>query len=150
MIKQFYFYQLHLALVNKVKWLQVLLCMTNKLIKHQSFIYTRLNDQTVLFKQFDFAFHLFALNLNVQFDPQTGLYQVLSLWNRVDVGEMAMKRYSAFPKASADRTVHQTGLDTRSMTRRSIIVGISGGEGQARTEAWALNGFAGPLSGMWA
>ena len=34
---------------------------------------------------------------------------------------------------------HQTGLDTRSMTRRSIIVGFRGGEGRAR----ALLDYAG-------
>ena len=33
---------------------------------------------------------------------------------------------------------HQTGLDTRSMTRRSIKVGIRGGGGQARAEARVL------------
>ena len=49
---------------------------------------------------------------------------------------MAMKRYSAFPKAPAllnyVTASHQTGLDTRSMTRRSIKVGIRRGEGRAR------------------
>ena len=48
MLKQFYFKQFNLALVNKVKWFQVLLCITNNSIKHQSFVYTQLNDQTVL------------------------------------------------------------------------------------------------------
>ena len=33
---------------------------------------------------------------------------------------------------------HQTGLDTRSMTRRPIIMGIRRGEGQAPAEARAL------------
>ena len=33
---------------------------------------------------------------------------------------------------------HQIGLDTRSMTRKSIIVGIRGGEGRARAAARAL------------
>ena len=32
-----------------IKWFQVLLCITNNLIKHQSFVYTHLNDKTVLF-----------------------------------------------------------------------------------------------------
>ena len=44
---------------------------------------------------------------------------------------------------------HQTGLDSRSMTRRSIIVGIRGGEGRARAEARALLVIS-PLSAMWA
>ena len=31
-------------------WFQVLLCITNYSIKHQSFVYPQLNDQTVLFQ----------------------------------------------------------------------------------------------------
>ena len=47
MIKQFYFKQFNLT---QVEGLQVLLCITNNSIKYQSFIYTQLNDQTVLFQ----------------------------------------------------------------------------------------------------
>ena len=43
------------SLVNKVKWYQVLLCVTNKSIKYQSFIYTQLNGKTVYFKQVNLA-----------------------------------------------------------------------------------------------
>ena len=50
MIKQFYFELFNLVWVNKVKWLQVLLCITNKLIKYQSFAYAFLNDQIVIFQ----------------------------------------------------------------------------------------------------
>ena len=32
-------------------------------------------------------------------DPYIGLYQVLTLWDRVDQRAMVMKGYSAFPKA---------------------------------------------------
>ena len=32
-------------LVHKVKWFQVLLCITKNSIKHQSFVYTQLNDK---------------------------------------------------------------------------------------------------------
>ena len=46
--KQFYFKLF--SQVNKVKWFQVLLCITNNSIKHQSFIYTHLNQ-----KQFNLA-----------------------------------------------------------------------------------------------
>ena len=60
--KQFYFEQFNLAYVNKVKLFQVLLCITNYSIKHQSVVYTQLNDQTILFN----LSHLFALSLNVQ------------------------------------------------------------------------------------
>ena len=39
----------------KVKWFQVLLCMTNYSIKHQSFISTQLNVKTVLFQTNHFS-----------------------------------------------------------------------------------------------
>ena len=38
---------------------------------------------------------------------------------------------------------HQTGLDTRSMTRRSIIEGIRGGESRAQAEARSPLDYAG-------
>ena len=51
-----------------VKCFQVLLFNSNNSIKHQSFVYTQLNDQTVLFKAIQFSIsHLFALSLNVSF-----------------------------------------------------------------------------------
>ena len=37
----------------------------------------------------------------VLFDPLIGLYQVLLLWARVDLGAILMKGYSAFPKPPA-------------------------------------------------
>ena len=55
MIKQFYFKQFNIAQVNGIKLFQVLLCITNTSIKHQSFIYTELNDQTVLFLTIQFS-----------------------------------------------------------------------------------------------
>ena len=51
MIKQFYFKQFNLT---QVEGLQELLCITNNSIKYQSFIYTQLNDQTVLFQTIQF------------------------------------------------------------------------------------------------
>ena len=39
MIKQFYFKPLYLEQANKVKWFQVLLCVTNNSMKHHSFVY---------------------------------------------------------------------------------------------------------------
>ena len=67
MIKQFFFKQLNLALVNKIKWFQVLLYITNNSIKYQSFVSTQLNDQTVQFLTIQFSIsHLFALSLNVK------------------------------------------------------------------------------------
>ena len=41
-------------------------CYVSLTIKHQSFVYTQLNDQTVLFQTIQFSVsHLFALSLNV-------------------------------------------------------------------------------------
>ena len=54
-------------LLNTVKWFQILLCITNNSIKHQSFVYTQLNYQTVLFQIIQFSIrHLFALSLKVK------------------------------------------------------------------------------------
>ena len=54
-------------LLHILKWLKALLCITNNSIKHQSFVYTQLNDQTILFQAIQFIIcHLFALSLNVK------------------------------------------------------------------------------------
>ena len=67
MIKQFYFRQFSLELVNRIKWFQVLVCITNNLMKHRSFAYIQLNDRTVLFQTIQFSINrLFALSLNVK------------------------------------------------------------------------------------
>ena len=50
----------------------------------------------------------------------------------VPVGNCWRSKEEIFVTAS-----HQTGLDTRSMTRRSIIVGVRGGKGRGRAEARA-------------
>ena len=61
MLNQFSFKQFTLALVNKVKSFHVLLCLTNNFIKHQSFVYTLLNDQTVPFPRIQLSIsYLFA------------------------------------------------------------------------------------------
>ena len=50
--------------LHTVKWLQLLLCVTNDLIR-QSFIYTRLNDKTLLFLTIQPSIsQLFAYSLN--------------------------------------------------------------------------------------
>ena len=50
---------------HSIKWFQVLQCITNNSIKHQSFIYTLLNDLIVLFQAIQFSkSHLFLLSLN--------------------------------------------------------------------------------------
>ena len=45
----------------------ILLCSINNLIKHQLFVYTQLNDETVLFLTIQFGIsHMFALSSNVK------------------------------------------------------------------------------------
>ena len=44
-----------------------MLCSPNNSIKHQSFVYTQLNDRTILFLTIHFSIiHLFVLSLNVK------------------------------------------------------------------------------------
>ena len=56
-----YFYQIRIILftiiicLQTVKCFQVLLINTNNSINHQSFVYTQLNDQTVLFQGIQFS-----------------------------------------------------------------------------------------------
>ena len=60
------------SFVYTVKWFLVLLCITNNSIKHQSFVYTQLNDQAVLFLTILFSIsHLLAecKYQTVLFDP---------------------------------------------------------------------------------
>ena len=53
-------------------------------------------------KQFYFKqLSLASVHTLVLFDPYIGPYQVLPLRARVDLGAMATKEYSAFPKAPA-------------------------------------------------
>ena len=52
---------------DTVTWWWWLLFITNNLIKHQKFVYTLLNDQTVLFQTSQFSIsNLFAHSLNVE------------------------------------------------------------------------------------
>ena len=53
--------------LHTVKWFQVLLCIHNNSIRHQSFVYIHFDKQTVLFQinQFNIS-RLFALSLNVK------------------------------------------------------------------------------------
>ena len=53
-----------LIILLTVKWFQILLCIINYSIKLQSFVYTLLHDQTVLFLTMQFSInHLFFLSL---------------------------------------------------------------------------------------
>ena len=70
----------------------------------QSFVYTQLNDQTVLFKQFNFAEVIYLHSVWMSNSSIWLIVRTLSgitTPGRVDLGAIAMKRYSAFPKAPA-------------------------------------------------
>ena len=54
------FLKLIIALV-KVKWFQILICITNNWIEHQSFVHTDLNDQTVGFQRIQFSISLHSV-----------------------------------------------------------------------------------------
>ena len=79
--------------------------MYHNSIKYQSFFfYTQLNGPAVLFLTIQFNMSLVCTQFKCQtvlFDPLIGPYQLLPLWPRVDLGAMAIKGYSAFPKAPA-------------------------------------------------
>ena len=68
-----------------------------------SFVYTQLNVKTVLFQiiQFTISTQFEYQIIKYLYDPLIGPYQVLSLQARVDLGVMAMKGHSTFPKAPA-------------------------------------------------
>ena len=56
-----FFNEPELIFLHIIKCFQVLLCLTNDSIKHQCFVYTHLNDQTVLFLPVQFSIsHLFT------------------------------------------------------------------------------------------
>ena len=52
---QKYFYFKVFTLVNKIKWFHLLLCITNNSIKHQSFIYLKIDVKTVIFQTIQFS-----------------------------------------------------------------------------------------------
>ena len=65
-------------------WFDVLLCISNISIKHQSFVYIQLNDQIVLFLTIYFSIrYFFAVSLNVkQFYSTCRECYVLTFWPR--------------------------------------------------------------------
>ena len=65
------FYFKLFGLFNKVKWFQVLLCITNNSIKYLSFIYTQLNVKTVLFQMILFS-------ISTQFNSKWPIDKTLS------------------------------------------------------------------------
>ena len=101
--------ELNFILLPRVKWFQVLLRITNNLIKHQSFVYTvkwsNISISNYLIKHKLFVCTQFKCQA-VLFDLKIELYQVLLLQVRVTLGAMAMKGYSNFPKAPALLELH--------------------------------------------
>ena len=83
MSKQFNFKQFSLAYKN--------ISISNNSVKHK---YTVSKSKTVLFLTIQFS-------INRKFIFNWTIYQVLQLRARVNLGAMAMKRYSALPKAAA-------------------------------------------------
>ena len=71
-------------------------CITNDSIKHQLFVSTQLNAQTVQFQTFHVEF--ICTQFKCLFDPQMGPFHELPLRAGMDLGIIAMNRYSAFPK----------------------------------------------------
>ena len=70
-------------------------------MKYLSFLYTQLNVKTAQFQTIQFKISTQFKFQTVVWDPSIGPYQVLLIRTRVDVGAMAMKGYSALPKAPA-------------------------------------------------
>ena len=71
-------------------------------MKHQSFVYTQFNDQTVLFQKIQFSMSFVGTQFKCEtilFDLEIGPDQILPLRATVDLGVMAIKGYSTFPKA---------------------------------------------------
>ncbi len=51
----------------------------------------------------------------VLFNPEKDPYQVLPLWARVDLGAMALKEYSAFPKAPGNLIIRLFSVISRTL-----------------------------------
>ena len=63
---KYHYVTLSIQFEHTVEEFQILLCITNNSIKHQSFVYTLLNGQTVLLLTIQFNIsHLFEHSLNV-------------------------------------------------------------------------------------
>ena len=86
---------------NEGKCFQILLSITNNLIKRQSFVYTQCNDETIGFLTIQFSTsNLFAWFKcqTILFDPWIGHYRVLPSKAREDLGAMAIKGIPHSPK----------------------------------------------------
>ena len=82
-----------------------MLCLTNNSIKHQSFAYTLLNNQKVLYLTIRFSIsHLFAQFecQRVLFDPLIGPYQVQPLRGQSEPGSDGNEEVLRIPQSSSN------------------------------------------------
>ena len=71
-----------LLLWHTVKWFQVLYGIIDNSIRHQSFVYTQLNDQTIQFLTVQFSIsHLFALSLDAKQSYLTRRYDPIRCYH---------------------------------------------------------------------
>ena len=96
MNKRFYFKQFNLALVKKIKWPQILLCIINNSVKRQSLIRTELNEPTALFLTIQFS-----IMQNSSIWPIDMTSSGATIPGQGGSGSDSNERYSAFPKALA-------------------------------------------------
>ena len=73
----------------------------NNSIKHQSFVYKRLNIQTIVFQTIQFSISAEFKCQTFLLDPLIGFYLALAFWTRVDLEAVTVIWYSAFPNAPA-------------------------------------------------
>ena len=100
-----------------------MLCITNNSIMHQLFVYIQLNDQTALFQTIQLSIsHLFVLfkSQTVLFDSLIGLFKVLPLQVRMNLGAMAMKGILHSPNSSI------TGALSSDVISRTHVLGGGG------------------------
>ena len=71
-----------------------------------SFLHTVKGFQVLLYVTVTIQHQSFASAQFVLFDPSIGPYQMLPLWGKVNLGAMAVKRYSTFPKSSRVKPRH--------------------------------------------
>ena len=73
-------------------------------------------SQTVLVQRIQFSISMQLVLVNTEIRP----YQALPFWSRIDLGAMAMKRCSGFPKAPALLEPHHSQCYTLCVDRHKI------------------------------
>ena len=99
--------------LNTIKWFQILWFNTNNSIKHESFVFTHLDDQTVLFQTNNLTCHFFALSLNVKQFYLTCRKEPIKCYHSGPEwiwGWWQVKGHSAFPKAPTLAKLHHQNI----------------------------------------